>query len=162
MLQLTLLRHAKAEPADAYDDDAVRPLADIGRQDAPRVARALLEAGAAPEIALVSDARRTRETWDLIRPSFPKADVRFLRSLYLCPAETLLAEADRAGVERVMLVGHNPGLHELASRLAVRKNALESKLRAKLPTAGAALFSRKNEEASWRLMAFVTPKDLGA
>lgn len=159
MKQLILLRHAKAVPADQADDDFDRPLAERGREDAPRMAAALVDAGAAPDIVLVSDARRTRETWELARPSFSKADVRFLKSLYLCPAEILMREAERAGLDRVMLVGHNPGLHDLASRLAHRNNALETKLRNKFPTAAAAVFSRKNEDASWKLLAFVTPKD---
>jgi phosphohistidine phosphatase len=159
MKQLILFRHAKAVPADEADDDFGRPLADRGREDAPRVAASLVDAGAAPEVVLVSDSRRTRETWELARPSFPKADVRFLRSLYHCTAETLMGEAARAGVDRIMLIGHNPGLHELASRLAHRNNARESRLRNKFPTAAAAVFSRKGEDASWKLQAFVTPKD---
>jgi phosphohistidine phosphatase SixA len=68
-------------------------------------------------------------------------------------------EAERAGFDRVMLVGHNPGMHDLASRLAHRNNALETKLRNKFPTSAAAVFARKNEDASWKLQAFVTPKD---
>jgi len=159
MKQLILFRHAKAVPADQADDDFDRPLADRGREDTPRVAAALVEAGAAPDIVLVSDSRRTRETWELARPSFPTADVRFLRSLYHGAAETLMREAERAGAERVMLVGHNPGLHDLASRLAHRNNALETKLRNKFPTAAAAVFARKNDDSSWKLEAFVTPKD---
>jgi phosphohistidine phosphatase len=159
MKQLILFRHAKAVPADEADDDFDRPLADRGREDAPRVAAALVEAGAAPEVVLVSDSLRTRETWELARPSFPKTEVRFLRSLYHCSAETLMHEAERAGFDRVMLVGHNPGMHDLASRLAHRNNALETKLRNKFPTSAAAVFARKNEDASWKLQAFVTPKD---
>ncbi len=160
LLQLTLLRHAKAEPADTAPDDIDRVLAEKGREDAPRMGRALAEAGAAPELALVSTARRTRETWDLVQPAFPAADVRILDSLYLADASTLMSEAERAGAERVMVVAHNPGLHELASRLAFRNNTLEAKLRAKFPTAAAALFARKAEDASWRLSAFLTPKDV--
>jgi len=159
MKQLVLLRHAKAVPGNEADDDFDRKLAERGREDAPRVAAALVEAGAAPDVVLVSEARRTRETWELARPSFPKADVRFLRSLYLCAAEVLMAEAESAGVDRVMLVGHNPGLHELASRFAHRSNALETRLRTKFPTAAGAIFARKGEDSSWKLRAFVTPKD---
>lgn len=161
MLQLTLMRHAKAESASEDKDDFDRMLAAVGREDAPVVAKALAEAGAAPELALVSDARRTRETWDLARPFFPKIDVRFLRSLYLTPAETLLEEAEKAGAERVMLVGHNPGLQDLASRFARGRTDLESKLRSKFPTSAGALFARKTIEASWKLQAFFTPKLLG-
>lgn len=160
MLQLTLLRHAKAVPGDEGVDDFARKLADRGRTDAPVTAAALAAEGANPLVVLVSDAARTRETWDLARPHFPRVEVRFLPQLYLCPAEILMAEAEKAQAERVMLVGHNPGLHELASRLASRKNELESRLRAKFPTAAGAIFERKSVESSWKLQTYVTPKTL--
>lgn len=160
MLQLTLLRHAKAVPADEGVEDHARVLAERGRADAPVTGAALAEAGAEPQIVLVSDAARTRETWELARPHFPRVEVRVLPQLYLCPASVLMAEAEKAGVERVMLVGHNPGLHELASRLASRKSEAESRLRAKFPTAAGAIFSRKTPETSWKLVTFVTPKTL--
>ena len=160
MRQLILLRHAKAVPAGDQGDDFARALAETGRADAPLVARALADAGAAPKIVLVSDARRTRETWDLVQPAFAKAEVHFLRSLYLCAAETLMAEAERTGADNVMLVAHNPGLHELASRLAQRPSELDLRLRAKFPTTAAAIFARKGEDAAWKLGTYVTPKDL--
>ncbi|MEP7210614.1 MAG: histidine phosphatase family protein [Alphaproteobacteria bacterium] len=160
MHQLILLRHAKAMPAGDDADDFARALADAGRADAPLVAQALAEAGAAPQIAIVSDARRTRETWDLAQPSFPKVEVRFLRSLYLGAAETLMAEAERTGAANVMVVAHNPGLHELASRLAQRPTELDLRLRAKFPTAAAAIFARKSEDTAWKLGTYVTPKEL--
>jgi phosphohistidine phosphatase len=160
MHQLVLLRHAKAMPAGDEADDFARGLAGTGRIDAPLVAKALAQAGAAPRIAIVSDARRTRETWDLVQPSFPKAEVRFLRSLYLGAAEALMAEAERTGADNVMVVAHNPGLHELGSRLAQRPTELDLRLRAKFPTAAAAIFTRKSEDSAWRLETYVTPKEL--
>jgi phosphohistidine phosphatase len=160
MRQLVLLRHAKAMPAGDEADDFARALAEAGRTDAPLIAHALAEAGAAPTIALVSDARRTRETWDLAQPSFPKAEVRFLRSLYLGAAEILMAEAERTGAANVMVVAHNPGLHELASRLAQRPTDLDLRLRAKFPTAAGAIFARKSDDVAWKLGTYVTPKDL--
>lgn len=158
MRQLILLRHAKA--VAAADDDFERALAAEGREAAPRVAAALAAAGAAPEIALVSDAKRTRETWELAKASFGKAEEKFLHSLYHAPAETLMQEAERAGAEAVVLVGHNPGLHDLASRLAHRNDPLDIKLRSKFPPGGGAIFARKDKNSSWKLQAFVTPKDL--
>jgi phosphohistidine phosphatase len=154
------MRHAKAVPPDEADDDFERALADQGREAAPRVAKALAEAGADPQVVLVSDAVRTRETWELAKPFLGKPEVTFLRMLYLCPAETLMEAAEKAGADRVMLVAHNPGMHELASRLAFRNNDMETKLRAKFPTAAAALFERKGAESSWRLKAYLTPKSV--
>jgi phosphohistidine phosphatase len=157
MLQLILLRHARATPANEADDDHARALAAEGREAAPRMAAALAAAGAAPEVALVSDAKRTRETWELAAPSFPKTKAKFFKSLYLCPAETLMLEAEKAGARSIILVGHNPGMHELATRLAYRNTELDSKLRAKFPPAAGAIFERKDEKSSWKLTAFVTP-----
>lgn len=158
MLQLILLRHAKATPAGETDDDHARTLAPEGREAAPRMAAALLAAGAAPDAALVSDSKRTRETWELAAPSFPGAKVSYHRSLYLCPAETLMLEAEKVGANSVILVGHNPGMHELATRLAYRNTELDQRLRAKFSPASGAIFERKDAKSSWRLQAFVSPK----
>ena len=95
MRQLVLLRHAKAAVDSDTGEDFDRPLAARGREDAPVVGKALADEGADPQVVLVSDARRTRETWGLIAGAFPKAEVRFLKSLYLCPAELLVAEAEK-------------------------------------------------------------------
>ena len=159
MRQLILLRHAKATPGSDTGEDFDRPLAQRGRDDAPVVGRALAEAGAAPQIVLVSAARRTRETWELVAPSFQMATVQFVEKLYLAPGDVILREAEEAGVANVMVIAHNPGLHELASRLAHRMNAMESRVRAKFPTAAAAFFTLKDDEASWKLRDYITPKD---
>ena len=160
MQQLVLLRHAKAAADSDAGEDFDRPLAARGREDAPVVAKALADAGADPQVVLVSAAKRTRETWALVAPSFPKAEVRFLQSLYLAAAEDLAEEAEKAGAERVMIVAHNPGLHELAARWSHRNNELEARVRAKYPTCAGAVFARKDADASWKLQAFVTPKKI--
>lgn len=159
MRQLTLLRHAKAATNSETGEDFDRPLAPRGRDDAPVVAKALAEAGADPQIVLVSAARRTRETWELVASSFKPASVHFVDRLYLAEADILMRAAEEAGAERVMLVAHNPGMHELASRLAHRMNALESRVRAKFPTAAGAIFERKDDQASWKLTDYITPKN---
>ena len=159
MRQLVLLRHAKAATNSDTGEDFDRPLAARGQEDAPVVGKALLQAGADPLLVLVSAAKRTRETWALVAPHFPKAKVEFREELYLADSEVLMRAAEEAGAERVMVIAHNPGLHELASRLAPRMNALESKLRSKYPTAAAAIFERKDVTSSLRLKDFITPKN---
>ncbi|HOY79600.1 MAG TPA: histidine phosphatase family protein [Hyphomonadaceae bacterium] len=160
MHQLVLLRHAKAAADSDTGEDFDRPLAPRGREDAPVVGKALADAGADPQVVLVSAACRTRETWGLIASNFPQAEVRFLQSLYLCAAEDLAEEAKNAGAERVMIIAHNPGMHELAARWSHRNNELETRVRAKYPTCAGTLFTRKDAEASWKLQAFVTPKTI--
>lgn len=159
MRQLVLLRHAKAATNSDTGEDFDRPLAPRGQEDAPVVGKALKEVGADPELVLVSAARRTRETWALIAPNFPNAKVEFRQDLYLAEAADLLQIAEEAGVARVMVVAHNPGLHEAASRMARGMSVTESKLRAKFPTCAAAIFKRKDDGASWKLQEYVTPKN---
>jgi phosphohistidine phosphatase len=160
MRQLVLLRHAKAAADSDTGEDFDRLLAARGREDAPVVGKALIDEGADPQVVLVSEAKRTRETWGLMAALFPATDVRFLKSLYLCAAETIVTEAEKTGAERVMVVAHNPGMHELASRWAHRNNAMETKIRANFPTCAGAVFARKDADSSWKLQAYVTPKML--
>ncbi|MBU6319823.1 MAG: histidine phosphatase family protein [Alphaproteobacteria bacterium] len=158
MRQLTLLRHAKAEPGGGATDFE-RSLNERGRSDASRMGWALIEAGVAPDVVLISSSSRTRQTWEQIARTFPGAEPRFLDSLYLAPPDALLQEAEAAGAERVMIIAHNPGLQDLAADLGGGRTPLARRIEADFPTAAAALFERKNEEAPWRLLAFLSPKD---
>jgi phosphohistidine phosphatase len=159
MQQLVLFRHAKATPADDESQDFQRALAPQGRADAPRIAALLAAAGAAPEIVLVSEARRTRETWELAEPSFPMADVRFVQELYLAPAETLMEHAVATGASRVMVIAHNPGLQDLALQLCPPRSADAVRLQRKFPTSAAILFSRTTAKAGWKVGCLLTPAD---
>lgn len=158
--QLTLLRHAKAVPFEDDAGDFDRALAERGLSDAAAMGPRLADAGVAPEVVLVSTALRTRQTWDQISATFPNADVRFVRTLYLAPAEMLRIEALRAGAERVMIVAHNPGLQDLACHFARGESPLDQLVRAKYPTCAASLFERRAEDGDWKLRAFLTPKDV--
>ena len=75
---------------------------------------------------LVSDAQRTRETWELAGAELPESEGEVPEvALSLPGRDADDSRQKRAGAELVMLVGHNPGMHELASRLAHRNNALD-------------------------------------
>ncbi len=158
MRQLVLLRHAKAAVDSDTGQDLDRPLAPRGREEAPVVGKALADAGAEPELVLVSAARRTRETWELVSAAFPGVEARFLDELYDATAETLLHLVERAKVARLMIIGHNPGLQELAIRLARRNTPLDAAVRAKFPTCAAAVYSRKDDLGALKLQEFITPK----
>lgn len=157
--QLTLLRHAKAVPFEDDASDFDRALADRGLLNAAAMGPRLVDAGVAPEVVLVSTALRTRQTWEKVAPAFPAADVRFLRTLYLAPAEMLRVEALRAGAERVMIVAHNPGLQDLACHFARGESPLDQMVRAKYATCTATVFERRAEDGDWRLLAYLTPGD---
>jgi phosphohistidine phosphatase len=117
--RLILLRHAKSDWPDVPDRD--RPLAKRGRRDAPRIGRWLHEHGYQPDVVVVSDAARTRQTWDLVAPELGGSPaVRFEPRAYAASALSLLylvqelPERYRAA----LLIAHNPGLSDLATSLA--------------------------------------------
>ena len=176
MLSLALLRHAKSS-WDATDiDDFDRPLNDRGRTAAPLMGAALQELNFAPELILCSSAKRTRETLGLVTPFVKDAKVMFDDQLYLTSQETLYArlKAVPTDVKRVLMIGHNPGMHGLALFLTmlvmmpVGEKAMMivadasvslvltgtgdaksiSRLEDKFPTAALAVFSF--EQTSWQ------------
>lgn len=170
MPTLLLLRHAKSDWGDPARDDFDRPLNSRGREAAPRMGREIAARGWAPDHALVSPARRARQTWELASAQFPRPlTTAYDRRLYLASPETLLAALRQVeGVpETVVLVGHNPGIGELAKSLAgpgSGKPALDA-LREKFPTAALARFTFAGAWADLapgaaRLTDFLRVKDL--
>ena len=146
MDRLILMRHGKAEPHAASGGDFERALAPRGQNDATLMGQVLAKAGLSPDLVLVSSARRTRETWEAAAPAFPTARSETRRDLYHAEVQDVLAairdEAPDKGT--VMVVGHNPGLHELALRMAqggVLDAAKLAQLRGKFPTSTVAVFS---------------------
>ena len=170
MFRLALLRHAKAAAPSGGGDHA-RPLAQRGRQDAPRLGAFMAEQGILPDLALVSDSRRTRETFDLVGPAFAQMpSLRLVPRIYEASAETLLAivQAAPGSAGVLLLIGHNPGLAELAQRLTgFGDRYAASRMRIKFPTCGLAVLDF--DVATWaevdvragRLDCFVTPAQLG-
>jgi phosphohistidine phosphatase len=160
MERLILLRHGKAEVAAPSGKDFDRPLTGRGRRDSALVAQALASQAFSPDLALVSPAARADQTWQSAASAFPSAKVEWIQALYDAAPETILAEAERRGgaYRTVMVVAHNPGLHQLCLSLAQRsKDAPErARLYAGLPTAAAAVF----DLAAQRLV-LLTPKALG-
>lgn len=141
MLTLALLRHAKSSWDNPGQDDFERPLNERGIKAAPYAGKALAETGIQPGIVLCSSAARTRETLALAEPAMkftrtPKIVVE--DKLYLAtPLELLEALHDIPDKQQCALViGHNPGLHDLAVNLAAYggAQALES-LSVRFPTA---------------------------
>src|SRR4051794_15320559 len=112
MDRLILLRHAKAASEAPSGDDFDRPLAPRGRREAQTVGAQLAELGLKPDIALVSPALRTRETWELVAEALGGAEVRFDPALYNAEASAIRRIAETAGSRggTVIVVAHNPGL----------------------------------------------------
>ena len=160
MQRLILLRHGKAEQGAPSGRDFDRVLTGRGRRDSLLVAQALAREGFSPDLALVSPAARALQTWQAAEPVFPKAKVVMDKCLYEAEPEAILkaAQTQGAGVSTVMVVAHNPGLHQLALTLAQGcKDAPErAQLYASLPTGAAAVFDLD----AGRLL-LLTPKALG-
>jgi phosphohistidine phosphatase len=146
MQRLILMRHGKAERAALGDDDAQRHLTQRGVADARLMGKVLADEGLAPDLALVSASARTQETWAAAAELFPGARVQVRQGLYLASAAHLHQAAEQTGApdETLMIVGHNPGLHELAIRL-LREGGAPPSIMAKLgggfPTATAIAFT---------------------
>ena len=115
MRQLILLRHAHAESAASGQDDLERPLSETGRAEARAAGDWLREHGLQPDRVLSSSAARTRETLAALG-DIGGAEVYEDASIYEASPGTLVALADaNRDAERLLLVGHNPGLEQLAA-----------------------------------------------
>jgi phosphohistidine phosphatase len=125
MRRVILFRHAKAEPRSAGGQDIDRPLSPRGRDDAARMGAVLARAGFAPDLVLVSPARRALETWRWARGAWPDVAMEVRERLYNASSEEVAAEleAGTGGPATVMVVGHNPSLQELAVALLVDGDA---------------------------------------
>lgn len=113
------MRHAKAVREPGLSDHA-RALTTRGRDDAALVARFLAEHGLAPDLAIASDSRRTRETLDVAMQAFATAPATKLEPrLYLAePREIMkVVRAAPADAQKLLIVAHNPGIAELALAL---------------------------------------------
>ncbi len=160
---LYLLRHAKAAPESSLGD-ARRPLAKRGRKAAKAMGELLATLDPAPELVLCSSASRTRETLDLILPALHETPaVTYEDGLYLAAATELIERLRklRKDVSSVLVIGHNPGLHELGARLATDPGRLAEGF----PTAALAALQVPGAwaELQWqkaKLVLYRTPKDL--
>src|SRR5712691_10253330 len=169
MHRLHLLRHAKSDRDEGLEDHE-RKLSRRGREAARRVGESLPSALGTLDLVLCSPSARTRETAALVLANFAAPPpIRFEDGLYLAGRAALmrrLRELDES-VGAVMVIGHNPGLHELALALASagspRYEALAS---GKFPTTARATFTIRSPWANigrsrHALTDYVTAKSLG-
>jgi len=162
MQRLILLRHGKAESVAATGGDFERGLTERGRRDAALIGRVLAQAGMIPDLALVSAARRARETWDEASPAFPYARRESSRLLYLASSEQLAQTVATATepVNCLIIVGHNPGLHDFSLSLFGQEPTANNPLIGAFPTAAAAVFAIDPAGAT-RFERLFLPRDHG-
>jgi phosphohistidine phosphatase len=174
--KLVLLRHAKSAWPDVPDHE--RPLAGRGQRDAPVMGRWLRTAGHVPDRVLCSTARRARETWELAQPALGASPpVSFEDRVYGASAPELLDLIHRAprAAKTLLIVGHDPGIPELAFMLAgaatpgrgtLPRSTLD-RMKAKFPTAAIAVLELTGnwselDPGEARLTSFVTPREVSS
>jgi phosphohistidine phosphatase len=167
MRRLMLLRHAKTERPEPGQRDRDRKLTKRGRADAPAIGAYMAHHGLVPDVALVSPAKRAQETWELMAEAFAKPP-RLVNEdrIYNASAEALIAVvSEMRGAHSLLVVGHNPSLHDVATQLIVSGDAAaRDHLIEKLPTSGLVVIDLAFDDwsrlprHSGRLECFVTPK----
>jgi phosphohistidine phosphatase len=172
MRRLMLLRHAKTEIDSPSGRDQDRRLDARGRKDAAEIGDWIARHPPLPDIAMVSPAVRAKETWEIaseaIKEHAALPEVEWVADLYGAdPAQLLqiIRMASASDPKRLMLVGHNPGMHELSLALAGSGDARgREALADNLPTSGLVVFDFAiddwNDVAFRRgaLAVFVSPK----
>jgi phosphohistidine phosphatase len=162
--RLHLMRHAKSSWDDESLPDRERPLAPRGKRASKRMARHIADAGLGIELVVCSPARRARQTLDPLLELLDP-ELRMEPRVYGAGVAELLELARELpeDLDSVLFVGHNPGLHEFARRLAEEG---DDRLARKFPTGALASFDLdvdrwpEAELARGRLVAFVRPREL--
>ena len=172
MRRLMLLRHAKTETDAPSGRDQDRRLDARGHRDAAEIGEWIGTHPPFPDHVMVSPAVRAVQTWDFaweaMKEQAPKPQIELVPELYGADlAQLLEAIRDAAATDpkQLMLVGHNPGMHELALALVGSGDETGRKaLSDNLPTSGLAVFDFATKDWSdvafrrGRLVLFVSPK----
>jgi phosphohistidine phosphatase len=172
MHRLMLLRHAKTEHDAPSGRDVDRRLDVRGGADAAEIGGWIGRHPPFPDMVLVSHAIRAHQTWEIaweaMRALVPQPQVELVPELYGAePAELLqiIRDVSSANSKQLMLVGHNPGMHELALALTGGGDtSARTALADNMPTSGLAIFDFDIED--WgdvafrrgKLQRFVSPK----
>ena len=171
MRQLLLLRHAKSSQNDPTLPDHARPLSPRGERAAVAMAAEMRRLGLRPDVVLVSTSRRTMQTLAAFEPWDALPQTNSTDALYLAPAEDMLDILRLVSPDArcVLVVGHNPGLHELAMLLAgAEDGAAQPHIRRMAEGYPSGSLTEFSLLASWhelradtaQLMRFVRPSDL--
>ncbi|WP_315738806.1 MULTISPECIES: histidine phosphatase family protein [unclassified Bradyrhizobium] len=172
MRRLMLLRHAKTETDAPTGRDQDRRLDERGHQDAAMIGDFIASHPPVPELVLVSTAVRAQQTWDLalaaMKDRVPAPQVESVPELYGAEPMQILYHIRLAAAhdpKQLLLVGHNPGMHELALALTGEGDSeARHELMRNMPTAGLAVLDFDTDDwgdvsfARGNLLRFITPK----
>lgn len=169
MHQLLLLRHAKSSWHDAKLADRDRPLNERGRRAVAAMRRAMQQLGLAPDLVLVSPSQRTLQTLEALEPWDDTPLIEHVEALYLASSPQLvgiLRDVPET-VRSVLLIGHNPGMHDLAQALlsGAQPTDVARRLAGGYPTGALAEFAVAGPwlrlgPGGARLTRFITPREL--
>jgi len=170
MKTIFLMRHAKSSWDDPSLEDIERPLNKRGRKAGKAMAEHFKANAILPQIVLCSTAVRTRQTLDLLKPVLGEAAVTYDERIYEATLQTLIARLKELPGEcdRVLIIGHNPGLERLAHHLAGDQGEAKAlaRISAKYPTGALAVLSASVDDwdklaaESCRLDSFTCPSEL--
>ncbi len=172
MRRLLLFRHAKAERAIPGAPDRDRTLIERGHKDAAKIGAYMASHHLVPDRAVLSPAARCQQTWKFAAKEMtPEPGAMSAEKLYDATPHAILGviKDAPASAHTLMVVGHNPGLHELALMLIASGDVeARERLREKLPTSGLVIIDfafddwNRLHPASGRLERFISPKSLEA
>ena len=162
MKTLLILRHAKSSWKHPEWTDHDRPLNKRGKRDAPCMGKLLRTQGLVPDLIISSTAKRARSTAKIVaRKSGYKEEVELTPRFYLASPSEYISVLTRLSddYERVMVVGHNPGMEELVERLT---GELEIMTTAALAQVLLSIdqWSQLDEETAGELAHLWRPKEL--
>jgi len=170
MRRLLILRHAKTEPGELGKDDRNRALVERGKREAGQIGAYLASHTLTPDGVVLSPARRVQETWAHLALK-PTPGATTDDHVYEATAQDIfkIVAGTAGGLRSLMVIGHNPSLHEVALML-IASGDIEARerLREKLPPAGLVVIDfafddwGKLHPQSGRLERFVTPRSLEA
>ncbi len=127
MKTLYILRHAKAELGKDGQEDSERTLSERGREACASIGAYVREKSYTPSLVLCSPAARTRETYELaMQAAEISPTVRYEKGIYLASPTTLLQliQGTDNNQDSLLIVGHNPAMHQLAFSLAQPANTV--------------------------------------
>ena len=172
MHRLLLLRHAKSDWSASGLPDTARPLNSRGEAAARLMGGYMARHGLIPQRVLCSPSQRTRETLAGVVVQWPaKPEIVWEEGLYAAPAQAILSiiQAQDDAARTVLVIGHNPGLHEAADLLIAAGDVLlRERLKEKFPTSALAVIDfavdrwSRIHERSGRLDRYVTPRSIAA
>ncbi|MFO1243469.1 MAG: histidine phosphatase family protein [Rickettsiales bacterium] len=151
---LCLLRHAHSVKGDAITPDHERELSTGGIEECNSIAKWMKKINFSVDAVICSDAMRTRQTYGAVNAAHPLPTADYQAGLYLAASGGILKAIKNTNSKHdsLLVIGHNPGLHDIALKLLCDEDRRDSMLVTGLVTAG--LVVLEAPAASWDALAY--------